>query len=588
VGKTLLVRLIRYCLGDVAFCTKATRAAITDRWEHAYVLAHIRVECEDWMIARPMGLDASSASSFAARSADPVSVRTESEARVGFATFVDRLEATVSTAFADFELPHLDRLDRRARWPDFLGWLIRDQHCRYRHPAEWRDPDSEAGVAALHKDDASLIIRMAVGLFDKSEKDLATSHQALLAKKDQADRDLTDLDHFLAHEGKIVAKSVQDLDATLPGPLIAEGAKQRAETKLKELQRLQRELDDSTAVSEAERSLTRSIEIRSQVAEQVRRLEDDLQVTQQQLAQLRTASNEQFYASFDPAAGRYCHFYNIKADADAAGCPGRTLALPVGQRDPRHIQKISDTEQHERGLLDEIAGVRATLDQRVADEAVAVAALTQARRTYRDTLRGVAEAIGRASERQGRAAELGEAWKRLDRIETRIVKLNRQIDDSREAQQKVRAALERRRKALSERFATTLQHVLGHTAEGEVTIDGHGIRPIVSDSVAVGGEAMATSATVLGFDIACLLSAADGAGCVPGFLCHDSPREADMEEQIYHRLFHYLRELESESGGSFQYIVTTTSPPPPDVGAPFVRLKLSARKPDGLLLRQRF
>ncbi|MGQ0626547.1 MAG: hypothetical protein ACT4PL_00415, partial [Phycisphaerales bacterium] len=181
VGKTLLVRLIRYCLGDPSFCTRATRAAITDNWEHGYVLAHFRIDGEDWVVARPIGLDAGSTSSFSCAGAVLEAVRGDGGFRQPYAVFAERLQSLVAESFADFELPHLERQDRRALWTDYLGWLIRDQHCRYRHAAEWRDPDIDAGVASLHKEDAALLIQMALGLFDADRKKLATAHQGLLA-----------------------------------------------------------------------------------------------------------------------------------------------------------------------------------------------------------------------------------------------------------------------------------------------------------------------------------------------------------------------------------------------------------------------
>ncbi len=82
-----------------------------------------------------------------------------------------------------------------------------------------------------------------------------------------------------------------------------------------------------------------------------------------------------------------------------------------------------------------------------------------------------------------------------------------------------------------------------------------------------------------------------GVGCLPRLLLHDSPREADMEEQMYHRLFELVADLEKAFGDqqpSFQYIVTTTTPPPKRLaGSPYVRLELDARQTESLLLRTR-
>lgn len=78
---------------------------------------------------------------------------------------------------------------------------------------------------------------------------------------------------------------------------------------------------------------------------------------------------------------------------------------------------------------------------------------------------------------------------------------------------------------------------------------------------------------------------------LPGLVLHDSPREADIENALYHRLFDLAGHLENIFDGaapSFQYIVTTTTPPPDELDRdPYVRLRLDARQDDGLLLRRR-
>lgn len=102
---------------------------------------------------------------------------------------------------------------------------------------------------------------------------------------------------------------------------------------------------------------------------------------------------------------------------------------------------------------------------------------------------------------------------------------------------------------------------------------------------------LSTSATVLGFDFACPIGYITGLGQLPGLFLHDSPREADMEDAMYHRMFDLAAHLEAVFAGaepSFQYIVATTTPPPDELDRePYVRLRLDARQEDGLLLRRR-
>lgn len=133
-----------------------------------------------------------------------------------------------------------------------------------------------------------------------------------------------------------------------------------------------------------------------------------------------------------------------------------------------------------------------------------------------------------------------------------------------------------------------LQSLLDSSASGEIVINSSGVYPQAGAAVAAKGEAMGTFATILGFDLACVIASVVGLGHHPRFLIHDSPREADMEEEMYFRLFRLMARLHDSFKGrqpSFQYIVTTTTRPPDELAVePWVRLELDARKPEGLLL----
>lgn len=259
-------------------------------------------------------------------------------------------------------------------------------------------------------------------------------------------------------------------------------------------------------------------------------------------------------------------------------------------KDPQHLRKISETDQTIKRLKTELAESADTVAALRDEELRSVTAMTNAQEVYRDKVRGVAASIGRAEERLRQATTLRSTWDGIERIGQRIAVLDRQLAESLERQQSVRSSLERRQKSLSARFDAILKSLLGPEAGGRIAIDGRGIRPEVGSGIAVGGEAMSTSATVLGFDLATLLEHDESAGCIFGFLCHDSPREADMEPSIYHRLFRLVRDSEPRRDGtaSCQYIVTTTSPPPTELKAQYVVVTLSARRPDQLLLRRRF
>jgi hypothetical protein len=217
-----------------------------------------------------------------------------------------------------------------------------------------------------------------------------------------------------------------------------------------------------------------------------------------------------------------------------------------------------------------------------------------------------AEALGRRQEAAGGTlAEVGRwrllaeqfqeyqaAQKRLEEALERAEVLERQARESRERQEGARGERARRRSRLNEYFDWTLKRLVGPWTGGAVRLDARGLHPVPAASVAANGAALATLATVLGLDLACLAAAVAGTGYLPGFLLHDSPKEADMEAVLYERIFTLALELERAYQGrpvTFQYVVTTTTPPPAEAARePYVRLTLDARGDDGLLLRTRF
>jgi hypothetical protein len=73
-------------------------------------------------------------------------------------------------------------------------------------------------------------------------------------------------------------------------------------------------------------------------------------------------------------------------------------------------------------------------------------------------------------------------------------------------------------------------------------------------------------------------------------LIHDSIREADLAEDIYHRIFALIRLLDSETvQPDFQYIILTTSSPPTQLQPqPWLRAKLAAHPTEERLCRANF
>ena len=112
-----------------------------------------------------------------------------------------------------------------------------------------------------------------------------------------------------------------------------------------------------------------------------------------------------------------------------------------------------------------------------------------------------------------------------------------------------------------------------------IKLDGNGLK--VDAEFSGRGEvstAASDSLKIVAFDLAALLMAVEEKADLPAFLLHDSPREADLDGQLYARLFSLVHQWEGQAETPcFQYIVPTTTAPPPDLqDEHHVRLQMSS------------
>ncbi len=118
---------------------------------------------------------------------------------------------------------------------------------------------------------------------------------------------------------------------------------------------------------------------------------------------------------------------------------------------------------------------------------------------------------------------------------------------------------------LSEKFDPIIRYLVGPEATGNIALTGKGLNL----TVRLGGNRSTSaidSLKVIAFDISALCLSIEGTANMPAFLIHDSPREADLGLDLYHRLFLFTQWLEGVGNQPlFQYIITTTTPPPDEV-----------------------
>lgn len=576
VGKTLLTRLIRYCLGESHFATQPVLNRIVAAFPGAYVLAEISVSGQSWVVARPLR-DAPISASWSIPADDWHAGLTEPSSLQRFGDFLD---AATQATVGDLPELHLPKEERAARWLDLLAWLARDQECSYQHYNEWRNPEANSGTARLDRDDASLLMRWAMGLIDSSEIGLIVERHRMLRDRAATQREQERLTTFLNSSLPVLRARLGLDDGDVLNGFFVPRAREVAEQRIESLQGLLTEFTDETEVNRLHEAAVATGQAVAVATRDLERLHGLRREADAELRQRRESTATDYYATFEP-----------RRNCPLAECPfkpaNQTGASIDPEREGRIAELVAVLARHDQQIA-ELDEQLPTLRQQHAD---AESRYVHERRRREQNIDGTLRQIGRWQLLTEEINDYADARRDRDEAETTITRLDREIRESRERQETVREAQAARRRQLSDYFDWTLKRLVGPDAGGAIGLDARGLYPEPDSSVAVNGAGMKTLATVLSLDLACLTASVCGLGHLPRLLIHDSPKEKDLEPIHYERVFLLALELERTFGQrppSFQYIVTTTTPPPAEVAGEHTRLILDARNESGLLLKGRF
>lgn len=575
VGKTLLMRLIRYTLGEPHFGTEETQQNIAVEWETAYVVGHWSVAGADWIVVRPMRT-ADASESFAACGDGWQQVVDSPRHDHTYRDFCLAVREAMLADLPTFTLPR----GREAKWLDILAWLSRDYQCGYRKANEWRHEDANPGPN-LDRDDNSLIMQWVMGMMSPDEIELRLKHRELLnqradhkraAERDQKKRETLwpslKVRLKLADNAEVVDEQ-KTIDSVAPVEVVND--------KIGSLRRLKSDL-----LAEA----------------QVTGLEQDRDAVQDKLndteAEIRSCGNTiQFITKQVAEYERDPLRWYAKCQAKPT-CWMREMARETAS-DPAKDEHLADLREQLDEQRREQAHAKSKKAALQKEFDGASQRLKAEQKRLAEELSKIDQNIGRWKGSEGDARTFQDVTKAVTQSNAALVKADRDIDSSLKRQEAVRGKHSTRVTRLSDVYQQILQQIFGDDVVGRIQIDGNGLQPMPDKKLAPAGAALSVMTTVLAFDIACVAASVTGIGHHPRFLLHDSPREGDMEGPLFRRLFNVVHDLEgtfpAEDQVSFQYIVTTTTAPPKELSneeGPYVRETLDARTDDGLLLRKRF
>jgi hypothetical protein len=576
-GKTAFCRLLRYCLGEDSFGPETQRRAIVEKMPTGRVGAEVRLNGETWLIRRslhPFKEDYSfQGPSFAEVGdfpAEPTGMRTFRDAatQVFLADALALVPASIGSDGA---------------WQALLAWMTRDQECRFGHLLDWRSPDSgsRSPVSGRNRpqDDREAIVRIVLNALRLEEIETRAlweaENSALSNRRTQVGRLAWRLAEWRRELAEALGLNTDNASALDPAIIKAAATEQLA--KLEGLPNPVT-LDQLRAVREEVESAVREEGAARAAIELALSKKDDQEaiakIIADELPEL-SAQNQRLEYPICPVCGVLID----KARAEGCGislqsCDLAVLRAKVNRRIETRNAAIAEVAR----LQSELPAIQRRLEaaaQALALRRNQLAALESAAFGRSQELRRAERNLHNAAEFERSTAKLDEAERAIEQSDNRLKALAGELESHRSAVAELIGEL-------SDQFDVVFHAMIPLDARCSVKLDGHGF----GINVPAGGTAI-VSLNVVAFDIAVLAMAIEGKTSHPGFLVHDSPREADLGGSIYAGLFELAKKLEGFGPVPlFQYIVTTTTEPPSEFRSPpWLRLKLRAAPVEERLLK---
>lgn len=604
-GKTSFCRLFRYILGETTFGTKKNMDLIQKAFPGGYVAAELFVHRQQWAVIRPIGQGRSSYMKKDASVEQLLGDRTKPASQeeyprmLGLDALLDNLEAGAVL-----------RTNRAIRWDHLLAWCTRDQETRFQNCYEWRSPRSESDWPSFRssKSDPLFVMRVLLGLFLPDELKQEEKLAILMQRQEELEKALPALrqepqfrvnlyeqelrtllaallpqtrgieslpfrsqDLFLPSLDKLTDEAKVGIEKEIDvaekergeheGHIDALGGKiSHLQGGLKRLELLygidqsaKRELDDGSAKRDTQQTLLERHGEESCLLGGV--VYQDCPIVQERqrvirLSEAQDADSQRKGAAAKAEAQRGLDQQKKQLQERIAVLEGQRMVLRA------KLGTFNTTLLAKRGSLRDLLACRSNL----------------AEWTEKQNKPGIFTAIDDCHK------DLKETEKRVEKLKARLNDLLTKHDEN--------------RKLISAIFSAVVRAVLPSGGyDGEVGLAERELCFEITRGPAMSGEAVETLAVLLA-DLCCLVynSVSDRAR-LPGFLLHDSPREADLSLRLYERFVSLAASLQNHFGTAescpFQYILTTTTPPPSQLrGDDWVKLHLNASVPELSLFRQ--
>lgn len=588
-GKTTLCRLLRYLLGEDNTAAPGVKEAIEINFHNGWIVGKIHVSGQPWIVARPLH-HATRPRARCIRSDSFDELLENPDTYLPLADFQKDLTAA-STAPLPVEL--FGDGETRITFAHVIQWLARDQECHLAKLFFFRHPDSKSESPNLTAEAAHFLQRTMLNLADKDLQEAITTCEKL--EKDEKQLP-TDKEYQIRRE-KELNRDLQD------GRIKEKQSPLLTELLLTSARKTTAEREEQATYNTREAIKLAKVESKQ--------LETDLSALQEKLGGVKMnvstarAAEKEAKDQIDALNGKE---FNLEAEKEKASKlpPSNYCRVPrqLAENCPAFCEWTVNSD-NEENKEDAIANSKRTagkyLDtcqknlKTLEAEQTRIEAKIKSVKKTKDSIDSKVEALEKKlkdlkvpyTTLRTKIDDLEKVIKELAVLTKRETGLKEKVEKAKQLQEELQQRHKDTEDKFVDEYASTVARIFG--GEGTTTKCKFS-REKITTKVSYHGKDLTSAAVaalqVFCFDIAAMSFSCRGRGFHPRFLIHDSPREADMGEAPYGRIFDLIIE-QSKEKPNFQHIITTTTNPPEEYQElPYLRLKLDSSESEGRLFGQ--
>lgn len=583
-GKSTFARMLRYLLGDATYGSDDFKTSLRVKLPDACIVGEVYVDGVPWLIVRPL---ARSGYHWSAKEKTWDALFDESTKHQDFQEFTDALAEAFISPLASVNFPGTER---KIEWGYLLQWLTRDQDARYAHLLEWRPGGSDGTEGRiLGAGEKTNLVRMVLGLLTDDEQKLQRSHAELLTEQKDLDGEIPKLNYSRDRALAGLKEVFPELTGKQVDFATVLGARK---------DQLQTQVDELTkALTEANRHDGAGDILPARLAAQTAKrefLKGDLDERSLVLRRLRLnlshqngqLSQEEFQKQSAALGDMPGKCSNSLEMAHKFRCPIAPALMRDELQDARLQQAKSvavDIAEQINFLDQERQPIAKQHQDAVLEEVKIQTEVNKLRNAHIETRHRLLKELTDARTLLESVARALSDQEDIHIKRARLKKLATEINESSKNLAAKRKDTSKQLSKLSAEYSKVASHLLQQTVRGEVQFHSDEIVPSLNYDGDMSSAALVTLRLLI-FDLACLAGSAGPFPLHPGFLLHDSPREADLSAVIYRRIFSFIAgERENEA---VQYIIATTESPPEDrQSEPWLTCELSSAEPGQRFLK---